>query len=229
MDYKDEGGRMKGEKKKTMTGSKGQIHKKVQGSPEDGYDKFLGGISSLLAEARKQAGRAVNTILVATYWELGRRIVEYEQAGKRRAGYGEQLLERLSLDLAARFGKGFSRQNLQYMQQFYTVYPPDRIRQTLFGNFSAPICQTVSGEFNLPLNRLAEAFPLSWSHYILLISQSRSEEARNFYHAEALRGGWSVRNCNGRLTASFTNGWRCQKTNPLCWKKRVVKRKGTAS
>jgi hypothetical protein len=67
----------------------------------------------LLATARKQVAQAVNTILVATYWELGRRIVEFEQDGKERAGYGEQLIERLFRDLTEKFGKGFSQQNLQ--------------------------------------------------------------------------------------------------------------------
>lgn len=204
MDYSNEGGRMKGEERKTMAGSKRQISNSVQeSSSENGYDNFLGGISSLLVEARKQAGRAVNSILVATYWELGRRIVEYEQAGKRRANYGEQLLERLSLDLTTRFGKGFSRQNLQYMRQFYTAYSPDRIRQTLPGDLSALICQTVTGEFKLSLNRLVEAFPLSWSHYILLISRGRSQEAQTFYHAEALRGGWSVRQLQRQIDSQF--------------------------
>jgi hypothetical protein len=103
-------------------------------------------------------------------WELGRRIVEFEQGGKGRAGYGEQLMERLSHDLTGRFGKGFSRQNLQSMRQFYTTYPPEQI------------CQTMSGKSVFPLNMLAEAFPLSWSHYVLLISRSRSTEARVFYH-----------------------------------------------
>jgi hypothetical protein len=73
----------------------------------DGYQDFFSEVSTLLAAARKQAARAVNTVLVATYWELGRRIIEFEQGGKERAGYGAQLIERLSRDLTEKFGKGF--------------------------------------------------------------------------------------------------------------------------
>src|SRR5689334_23109716 len=73
------------------------------------YDTILSGMVELLETARHTAARAVNSLMTATYWELGRRIVEIEQGGKRRAEYGEQLLERLAEDLTKRFGRGFSR------------------------------------------------------------------------------------------------------------------------
>lgn len=60
----------------------------------DAYVDFASGIAGLLDEARRQAARSVNAILTATYWEIGRRIVEFEQKGKRRAEYGEALLAR---------------------------------------------------------------------------------------------------------------------------------------
>ncbi len=60
------------------------------------------------------------------------------------------------------------------------------------------------------MNILAEAFPLSWSHYVLLISRSRSDEARQFYHAEALRGGWSVRQLQRQIDSQFMSAWPCQ-------------------
>ncbi|WP_366919821.1 DUF1016 N-terminal domain-containing protein [Burkholderia gladioli] len=63
----------------------------------------------LLNAARRAAARSVNALMRAGYWEIGRRIVEAEQKGKRRAGYGEQLMARPSVDLTARFGRGFSR------------------------------------------------------------------------------------------------------------------------
>jgi hypothetical protein len=97
---------MKNEKKKQMTLSPKQTPNLAE-LPQlpDGYQDFLSEVSTLLAAARKQAARAVNTVLVATYWELGRRIIEFEQAGKELAGYGEQLLQRLSSDLGKRFGR----------------------------------------------------------------------------------------------------------------------------
>ncbi|HTA94598.1 MAG TPA: DUF1016 N-terminal domain-containing protein, partial [Verrucomicrobiae bacterium] len=65
-------------------------------------------MAALLAEARRQSARSVNAILTATYWEIGRRIVEFVQQGEARAEYGDEVLERLSGDLKKKFGRGFS-------------------------------------------------------------------------------------------------------------------------
>src|SRR3546814_21015129 len=69
--------------------------------------------------------------MTASYWEIGRRIVEAEQKGRRRAGYGEQLMARLSADLTARFGRGFSPDNLENMRRFFAAYPLEAISETL--------------------------------------------------------------------------------------------------
>ena len=181
------------------------------------YQSFLSEVSEILEGARRQAARSVNAILTATYWEIGRRIVEFEQRGAERAPYGEELLNRLAEDLTARFGRGFSRQNIQQMRQFYLAYPPDKICQTLSGGSEADeaeICQTLSGKSPSPktvvspitgsvLAMLSGAFPLSWSHYVLLISRCHGEEARAFYETEALRGGWSVRQLERQMDSQF--------------------------
>src|SRR5205814_792213 len=106
--------------------------------------------------------------MTATYWRIGRRIVESEQRGSVRAGYGEQLLNHLSADLNAKFGRGFSRQNLQSMRAFYLAYPPDQICQTPSGKSSAgPIRQMASGKSGAGnLQSLSGVFPLPWSHYV---------------------------------------------------------------
>ena len=83
------------------------------------YDSILGDISNVIDAARRSAARSVNCIMTAAYWLIGRRIVEFEQKGQKRAAYGEELLERLSVDLGKRYGRGFSRQNLQQMKQIY--------------------------------------------------------------------------------------------------------------
>ena len=128
--------------------------------------------------------------MTATYFLVGRAIVEEEQRGAERAAYGEELLARLGADLSTRFGRGVSRQNLQSRRLFYGTYR-DEIRQTLSGRSLVPrIRQTASG--GSELTQLAARFPLPWSHYVLLIS-ARSPEARAFYETEALRGGWTVR------------------------------------
>lgn len=179
-------------------------------TPSD-YSELLGGVSGLLEAARRASVRAVNAFMTATYWEVGRRIVEFEQGGEKRAGYGEELLARLAEDLTTRFGRGFSRQNLQRFRQFYLSQPAKDIRSTLSGKSTGTIRSTPSGiseastEKTSPfaLGDLARTFPLPWSHYVLLISRSRSPEAFNFYHAEALRGGWSVRQLQRQMDSQF--------------------------
>ncbi len=84
-----------------------------------GYTGLLGGVSELVESARRASARTVNAFMTATYWELGRRIVEFEQGGEKRAGYGESLLKRLADDLTVRFGKGFGKSNLFLMRKFY--------------------------------------------------------------------------------------------------------------
>ena len=100
---------------------------------DEKYSSILGDISDVIDAARSSAVRSVNCIMTAAYWLIGQRVVEFEQRGKKRAEYGEELLERLSADLKKRYGRGFSRQNLQQMRQFYLLYPPEKIRQTPSG------------------------------------------------------------------------------------------------
>src|SRR5947208_2876293 len=83
------------------------------------YPDLLARVSAVLEQGRRSAARTVNAVLAATYWQIGRHIVEHEQGGRRKAGYGEEILQRLAADLTARFGRGFSRQSLQRMRAFY--------------------------------------------------------------------------------------------------------------
>ncbi len=98
------------------------------------YGGIHSDIVGLLESARRATARNVNALMAATYWEIGRRIVEFEQGGKDRAEYGDALIERLAGDLTMRFGRGFSRKNLQQMRSFYRGWPADAIRQTVSGN-----------------------------------------------------------------------------------------------
>ena len=97
--------------------------------PEPDYGGLLTGISDLLDQARRMTARTVNNILTATYWEIGRRIVEYEQGGKARAEYGEELLKRLGTDLSVKHGRGFSWRNLFRMRAFYLAWEICRQRR----------------------------------------------------------------------------------------------------
>jgi predicted nuclease of restriction endonuclease-like (RecB) superfamily len=212
---------------------KGAKSKSMKPVARGEYDDMLNGVVDLLEAARRTAARSVNALMTATYWEIGHRIVEHEQRGRKRAGYGEELIEQLSVDLTLRFGRGFSYPNVNRFRQFYLAYPVEKIlstvsreltsgqtlknRPTLSGKSasvrdalnlstasnesSTPIRQTLSAEFTLA--DIARAFPLPWSDYVLLMSRARSREAMNFYHTEALRGGWSVRQLARQIDSQF--------------------------
>ena len=128
------------------------------------YFNLIDNIGSLLEQARKDVYYAVNKILVKTYWEIGRKIVEFEQSGKERAEYGGGLLDSLSKDLTASYGRGFSQRNLRNMRAFYLMFPK---------------WQTVSAK-------------LAWSHYCLIMRLDE-ELARSFYVKEVEKENWSVR------------------------------------
>lgn len=179
------------------------------------YSGIHEGIVELLEAARRAAARSVNALMTATYWEIGRRIVEFEQGGEGRAGYGQALLKRLSSDLTARFGRGFSERNLEQMRLFYQAWSPEHISQTVSAKLPAPrISQTASGksssvEISESLSRksgdlsmLAHAFPLPWSAYVRLLSV-KNPLARAFYETEALRCGWSVRQLDRQVNSQF--------------------------
>lgn len=174
------------------------------------YTNLYSSVRNLLTEARRHTARSVNAILTATYWEIGRRIVEFEQRGARRAGYGEELLVRLSKDLSEQFGRGFSRQNLDLFRRFYLVYQGVKKCQALpsiFKQKSEALPRKSSKRLNsnstLDLATLSDAFPLSWTHYTLLVRRIRSNEARQFYEEEALRCGWSTRQLQRQIESQF--------------------------
>src|SRR6266550_3993694 len=107
------------------------LSKKTVSKPlSEEYDGLIGGIAELLEASRRIAARTVNALMTATYWEIGQRIVEFEQRGKKRAEYGEELLQRLAQDLTARFGRGFSYPNVNKFRQFYLAFPAPGILST---------------------------------------------------------------------------------------------------
>ncbi|WP_428983576.1 DUF1016 N-terminal domain-containing protein [Paraburkholderia phymatum] len=116
------------------------------------YGTFHGDIVALLDAARRAAARSVDALMTGTYWESGRRIVEFDQGGAGRAGYGQALLKRLSADLSVRFGRGFGTDNLEQMRLFYLAYPPDRISETLSRKLPA---KPVSEKSQTPSRKLS--------------------------------------------------------------------------
>jgi hypothetical protein len=103
----------------------------VPKAPHDPYSGLLSGVVSLIEEARLAAVRSVNVVLTSAYWLVGQRIVEHEQSGSARAGYGEALLKRLAQDLTARLGRGFSERNIEQMRLFYLGWPGQFRRRCL--------------------------------------------------------------------------------------------------
>jgi len=170
------------------------------------YDEALADVAALIGEARRSAVRAVNASMTALYWLIGQRIVEFEQSGTSRAAYGTGLLLRLSADLGGRFGRGFSVDNLESMRAFYLAYSAAQISESV-SRISGPPGVDAQNSVTVSrisaLTRLAETFRLSWSHYVLLVRRSRSDEARAFYETEALRGGWSVRQLRRQINSQF--------------------------
>lgn len=106
------------------------------------YDGLLTGLTELLEQSRGATARAVNSIMTATYWEIGRRIFEFEQDGEDRAAYGKEIVKKLAKDLKSQFGRGFSFQNVYQMRSFYLIY-----REIDAGASSSQKFQTLSGKF----------------------------------------------------------------------------------
>ena len=133
------------------------------------FDQVCQAAIGYVEHARQNVLRSVNHEQVIAYWKIGRLIVETEQKGKERAGYGTALLKTLSERLTHEFKRGFSLTNIKYMRIFYQTFQ-GRIRHEPGDEFQV-------SDFNSNL---------SWTHYRLLMSESR-EEVRNFYEIDAAK------------------------------------------
>ena len=162
------------------------------------YETVFGEVSEIVEAARRSAARSVNSMMTAAYWLIGRQIAELEQEGRSRAEYGKETVERLAADLSAQYGRGFSVRNVWLMRVFYLAWP---ILQTPSAESGEDrILQTVSAESLL--DTIRSRFSLPWSTYVRLLSV-RNQRARTFYEAEALRGGWTVRQLDRQISTQF--------------------------
>jgi predicted nuclease of restriction endonuclease-like (RecB) superfamily len=167
----------RGQSKRRPT-SAGSSIAEVEGSTT--RTDFYQSVVEVVRTARSHAFRAINFVMVEAYWRIGRMIVEEEQVGKERAGYGEQLMNTLSRRLTEEFGKGFAETNLKYFRQFYLTYPAqstEEIRHTL--------CDE-----------------LTWSHYRLLMRVEKAG-AREWYMNEAASQNWSVRALQRQINSLY--------------------------
>lgn len=145
--------------------------------------EFHNSIATLIQQARCSVVKSVNSTIVITYYEIGRRIIEHEQQGEKRAQYGKKVLKSLSDYLGVKLGKGWSVQNLRLMRQFYQIYSKTPIRQPPVSESGAFVGEPAVPQLN-PL--------ISWKHYIMLMRIANINE-RSFYEIEIANNGWSFR------------------------------------
>jgi len=136
----------------------------VSASGVQSLNSLLDNLRAAIQKARQQVFNAVDIIQVRASWEVGRHIVEFEQGGDTRAEYGKNLLQQVSAQLTAEFGKGFDASNLRYMRLFYRAFP---------------ICDALRHE-------------LSWTHYRYLVRVEEAA-ARTWYMNEAADQNWGTR------------------------------------
>jgi predicted nuclease of restriction endonuclease-like (RecB) superfamily len=131
-------------------------------------------IKTILEQARGNAIRAVNFSMVIAYWEIGKRIVEDEQQGSKRAVFGQATLKQLSVQLSNEFGKGFDESNLRNMRLFYQAFT---VRDAL-------------------------RHELSWTHY-RFIMKVENPDARDYYMNEAAEQNWSTRTLERQINSLY--------------------------
>ena len=123
---------------------------------------FISDIKKIVEQGQRAAYGAVNAVMIETYWHIGRRIVEQEQQGEKRAGYGTQLIEALSAELTLTYGKGFGVRNLWLFKQFYLTFSDLEILHTRVQN-------------------------LTWSHIRTTLRVENPEAARWYLQTASLR------------------------------------------
>jgi predicted nuclease of restriction endonuclease-like (RecB) superfamily len=179
-------------------------------------------IRQILESARLRVARSVNSTQVVANWLIGREIIEEEQKGQRRAGYGDKLLQRLSQKLSHDFGPGYSLPHLKNLRGFYAAYPEllgegkgYAVRSFLPSDEKgyAPRSLSASSISDAP-SRKSSALRsessqwkpgrlnpnLSWTHYRTLMRVD-SPEARAFYEIEAVKESWSARELDRQMAS----------------------------
>ena len=136
--------------------------------------ELLQQILDIIARAKDKAIRSVDTERVLMYWQIGKVILEEEQEGKERAGYGEFLIKSLSENLQPQFGSGFSYRQLNWYRQFFRTFP---------------IVSALRTQFN-------------WTHYKTLISIANVDK-RDFYIAETEKNNWTARQLERQVNSQL--------------------------
>lgn len=159
-------------------------------------DILIANSIDLIQYARQLVAKQVNLVQLMTYYSLGKWIVEVQQEGQERAQYGKKVIKALSDHLTEKFGRGFSKANLEFFRRFYLNYE-DRIAETVFRQFAIEKTETVFRQLeeNPP-------FIVSWSHYLQLMRIENKEE-RSFYEIESAKSGWGIRTLQRQYNSSL--------------------------
>ena len=140
-------------------------------------NNFVNDVRSIIEQGRRQAYAAVGQTAIATYWNIGRRIVEEEQEGEVRAEYGSQLIPMLAERLTHEYGNGYGRRNLAYYRQLYLTFNDLEILHTRVQN-------------------------LNWSHIRRILSVA-NQQAREWYFTAAAEQRWSVRELDRNISTQY--------------------------
>lgn len=179
--------------------------------------ELLARIRGIWERSRAQAARSVNTAHVCANWLIGQQIVEAEQGGAQRAGYGQALLKNLATRLSVEFGAGFSLTALKHMRGFYQAYPQllekGHALRDLLGDPVLPAGAAPKGHAVRDLSSAGAPSPLpaawrpgalhtalAWTHYRALLKVAR-REARDFYEIEAVKNAWSARQLERQIAS----------------------------
>ena len=150
------------------------------------FDNLFEDTCSIIEQAQNKAIRAINVALTIRNWQIGQRIAREELDGAARAGYGEQVIQRLSEKLTSKFGKGYDKISLYNYIKFFRLFPEivDATSQ------QSQIVDAVSQQL------------LPWTHYRELI-RVENREARQWYEQEALRETWSTRTLHRNIASQY--------------------------
>ena len=137
-----------------------------EGIQVNDFGVFVKEIKSKILSHQYDALKVVNRELIALYWEIGKSIVQKQDA----FGWGKSVVKNLSEELHTEFVgiKGFSVQNLWNMRRFYVEYRENEKLQTL-------------------------SREISWSHNLLIFQKCDDILEREFYIKSSVKHGWSYR------------------------------------
>ena len=156
---------------------------KLHPSPEiehkcsESNDTFVNDVCQIIDAGLSHVYHSLNQAMLNTYWNVGKRIVEEEQHGSRRAEYGKQQMKLLSQELITRYGDSYNERNLYQYRNFYLIFNDLEILNTRVQN-------------------------LSWSHFRRLLRIENDQE-RLWYMQEAANENWSYRTLDRNINTQY--------------------------